>query len=218
MKKTILATILGIFCFAGAANAQYRPTFILQGGYQGSNLSNMEDSKVKSGFRVGLAADFVMFGSDVMELSLQPGVNFASKGFETSVDNVNMTLNYIDVPILLNMRFGVSDTFGAFVNVGPYLGFGINGEAKLGGLSINNVFKSDDDGIIGSALKANRFDAGLQVGAGLEFSRFLIGAGYQMGLTNVFGDNDKKAVEANLEDSSKGNRNNSFFVSVGYRF
>lgn len=50
------------------------------------------------------------------------------------------------------------------------------------------------------------FDAGLGLGVGAEFSRFLVDVGWDMGLVNI-------------SNSSSGNvKNQNAYLSVGYKF
>lgn len=214
MKKTFLAAFVGLFCLT--ATAQYRPTFIIQAGYQGANVSG--NSAIKTdmhhGFRVGAAADFSVYTDDMVEMSIQPGVNFVTKGFAKNTENgkFSTTLNYIEVPVLVNARFAAGDNLNAFVNAGPYFAYGIGGKVSgeafgiKGEIKDANPFKKTKLGDKEYSA-ANAFDAGLQIGAGIEYSRFLVGVGAQYGLTKVFNNA--------LDDKSK---NVGFFVSAGYRF
>ena len=211
MKK-ILTLAFALFCIT--AVAQNRPTFIIQGGYQGANFTNAEDTKLAHGVRVGAAVDYAFVTSDTYDLSLQAGLNYSMKGaqgtfkaFGSSLD-VEFTLHYLDLPVLLNSRFKLSDTFNAFVNVGPYFAYGLSGKvtAKDGSgdktTSGINLFKEKD----GNESFLYPFDFGVQIGAGVEVSRIMFGVGTQYGLTKVVRD-DKEKV-----------KNISFYASVGYRF
>ena len=224
MKKTILAAVLGLFCLG--ASAQLRPSFIIQGGYQGANMSikgsnSTEKGKLLSGFRVGVAADFDVYASEGLGLSIQPGINFSTKGSsmketaklgkaEGSISG-KRALYYIDVPVLANLKFGASDLLGVYVNAGPYFGYGVGGKqtsevkGNVGDNEIINNKNTNNDNPFGDkGLKA--FDWGVQVGAGVEYNRFLIGVGTQFGIQNI--SNKDKEIKTNT----------SFFATVGYRF
>ncbi|MDO4771652.1 hypothetical protein [Porphyromonas sp.] len=70
-----------------------------------------------------------------------------------------------------------------------------------------NLFK---DGMgEGSGKMFNPFDFGVQVGAGVEFSRIMIVVGTQYGLRKLFATDDSDASKV---------KNISFYASVGYRF
>lgn len=216
MKKKILLALAAAFVAIGAS-AQYRPSFIVSAGYQGANLITSDKdagNKIKSGFRVGVAADFNVYNFGSGALSIQPGLYYSTKGakYEGSFLGVKGTgttnLGYIEIPVLANLSFGMSDGFGVFVNAGPYMGFGVNSSASsevtsgdkeiVDSSSSKNLFKGD------KGLKS--FDAGIQVGAGVEYRRVQLGVGTQFGL-----------VDMDRSDNFSL-KNQTFFVTLGYRF
>lgn len=214
MKKIILAAFASAV-FAIGAMAQYRPSVIVSAGYQGANISGFENSKIASGARAGVAVDFGLLNSGAMELSLQPGLNFSMKGLSFGdKEKVKNSLYYIDLPILANLRFGVTDDLNAFVNAGPYLAYGIGGSAKVGeNKDKTNPFKETT--IAGKSIRAyNPFDWGLQVGAGLEYQRVMLSVGAQFGMYDVT-HNYKLPVVGEVGGT---NKNSAFFVTAGYRF
>ena len=214
MKKIILAAFASAV-FAIGAMAQYRPSVIVSAGYQGANISGVKDSKIASGARAGVALDFGVLNTGSMELSLQPGFNFSMKGLSFGdKEKVKNSLYYIDLPILANLRFGVTDDLNAFVNAGPYLAYGIGGSAKVGeNKDKTNPFKETT--IAGKSIRAyNPFDWGLQVGAGLEYQRVMLSVGAQFGMYDVT-HNYKLPVVGEVGGT---NKNSAFFVTAGYRF
>ena len=214
MKKIILAAFASAV-FAIGAMAQYRPSVIVSAGYQGANISGVKDSKIASGARAGVALDFGLLNTGAMELSLQPGLNFSMKGLSFGdKEKVKNSLYYIDLPILANLRFGVTDDLNAFVNAGPYLAYGIGGSAKVGeNKDKTNPFKETT--IAGKSIRAyNPFDWGLQVGAGLEYQRVMLSVGAQFGMYDVTHNNDLPIIG----EVGPTNKNSAFFVTAGYRF
>ena len=223
MKKIFLATILSLF--AVAAMAQVRPTFIISGGYQGANLSlndKSDSNKMRSGFRAGVAADIVVYDLGTGELSIQPGLNYSIKGAQRTAKlgdiraTYKVNLGYIDLPILANLRFGVTPDMNVFVNAGPYLAYGIsaNSSASSNNKTVDKVVEgfTDTFDYYKDAFKKDGglkpFDAGLQVGAGAEYKRVMLSVGAQLGLNNMI----KKPV------GNEKMTNTSFFATVGYRF
>lgn len=216
MKK-ILTIAFALFCMT--AVAQNRPTFIVQGGYQGSNFTDVKNSKLGHGFRIGAAIDYAFVTSDTYDLSVQLGANYSMKGAGKSYFTIGSksaetktTLQYVDVPILLNSRFKLSDSFNAFVNFGPYLAYGLSAKEShsenIFGIELkpnSNLFKTGRGGSGDPIFKS--FDYGVQVGAGVEMNKVMIGVGTQYGLTSIY-KNDKDGK----------NKNISFYASVGYRF
>lgn len=217
MKKIILSTILSLFAIA--AMAQVRPTFIVSAGYQGANMNvndKENDNKMKSGFRVGATADFPVYNFGTGELSVQAGLYYSTKGVKR--ENYAINLGYVDLPILANVRFGVTPDFNVFLNGGGYLAYGVHssatvkktGDDLIDGISAglakfyDNAFKKD--GIY------QPFDAGIQVGAGAEYKRIQLSVGGQFGLVNLVNTNNKAMVH------TPKTTNNTMFVTLGYRF
>lgn len=197
-----------------AAVAQNRPTFIIQGGYQGANITKSEGLEMVHGFRVGAAVDYAFVTSDTYELSLQTGLNYSMKGAWGKDplpphNKIIFRLHYLDLPVLINSRFKLSDSFNAFVNVGPYVAYGLSGKvtAKAAESSEKktleeNVFKGSN----GEKSGFYPFDFGAQVGAGVEVNRIMFGIGTQYGLAKL------------VRDDERNPKNISFYVSLGYRF
>lgn len=218
MKKIILAAIASTV-FAIGAMAQYRPSVIVSAGYQGANISGFNDSKIASGARAGVALDFGVLNTGGMELSVQPGLNFSMKGFSYGEkESYKNSLYYVDLPILANLRFGVTDGLNAFVNAGPYLAYGVGGSAKYDDKTEKtNPFKETT--IAGKSFRAfNPFDWGLQVGAGLEYQRVMLSVGAQFGLYDVTQNHTFDFPIFGQKTFGETNKNSAFFVTAGYRF
>lgn len=215
MKKIFFAALMSAI-FAVGAMAQYRPSIIVSAGYQGANISGVKDSKIASGARAGVALDFGVYNNGAMELSVQPGLNFSMKGaaYKEGDFKAQNSLYYIDLPILANLRFDAGNGLNAFVNAGPYLAYGLGGHRKVGDKKEStNPFKKTKLG--NTELSVYRpFDWGLQVGAGLEYSRVMLGVGSQIGLYDITTNYDLPVVGK----AGDVNKNTSFFVTLGYRF
>ena len=81
------------------------------------------------------------------------------------------------------------------VKAGPYFAYGVDGKFKVGDQEID-LYK--DTG-------AKRFDVGADVGVDFEYHRFVFGAEYEIGFSNMSsGDNTIK--------------NMAFYLTVGYKF
>lgn len=251
MKKIFMAA-LAAATLSVSANAQDL-SFIIQGGYQGAKLTSFDAQELASGFRIGAALDWRFLDLGVTELSLQPGVNFSQKGTnligtvrngQSIIDLVNspsldnainaaLKMNYVDIPVLLNARFAIPVVGSVFVQAGPYVAFGIGSSTKITtgdktvDSALDNITKILDQNQGHDAFKSklmDKIDYGLQFGAGLEFSRILIGAGYQLGLKNVVNKDasvseNADVIGAAMKNAFKdGTKNSSFYVTIGYRF
>lgn len=222
MRKLLLAAAAALVTLG--AYAQYRPTFIVSAGYQGATLKSetLKDSKIASGARAGIDADFSLYDAEYMNISLRPGVHFSMKGAKYQLINADFGklgkadvavtdhLYYVDVPVLANFGFNAGE-FGVFLNAGPYLGFGVassrtttsNTESIITDPKKTTDSKSTD--LFGEN-GYNRFDWGAQLGAGIEYRNVLLGVGTQFGIGNL-----SKVKDVTI-------RNSDFFVTLGYRF
>lgn len=225
LGKTILGALLGVFALGATANAQIG--FIVRGGYQAANIINAaKDSKMAHGARAGVAADITIYDGGMSRISIQPGVDFAMKGYKPVADSkgkdgITTSLYYVDIPVLANFGFDLGNDLGVFVNAGPYLGVGVGGKTSVkgGNASLNlNGNPFDKDGFF------NRLDWGAQVGAGVEYNHFQIGVGTQFGIGKIDKESNLKKIGKEIAEAlkiqadSKPWRNSNFFVTVGYRF
>jgi hypothetical protein len=186
-------------------------------GKTSSDISNL------SGLNAGAFADF-----EVGKLSLQPGLYFTQKGFNSKTSIIvpvplggtpgsfNATgrarLNYLQLPV--NVLYNIAVKPGKiFLGGGPYYGYALSGNVKGSTISVypgqgnftdnqnNNIVFGGDNGYKRSDFGANAL-AGIQLKNGLLFS-----VNYEYGLTNVY-----KSPNANTI------KNRVLGFSVGYQF
>ncbi|WP_330747009.1 porin family protein [Chryseobacterium sp. CP-77] len=193
MKKVLLTTtfLLG-FLSLSAQQTKEKNTggiqLIPKAGISVYNqaIKGVSGEKSKVGFQAGLA---VNIPTGAGNFSVQPEVNFVSKGtkFKNSFANQSFNFNYIEVPVLAKYAFGP-----VYVNAGPSVGF-LMGK--------NNAVKA----VYG---KTKSIDFGVQMGAGVAIpagpGNFIVDARYNLGLTNI---SDVKGTDI---------KNRGFAVSLGY--
>lgn len=141
MNKKIYAIILAVI-FTASAQAQF--SFGVRGGF---NLTNMNesgggispDTKMKSGFQVGVVGDYAVSES----FSIQPGLLFTTQGcswdlemFGTKVET-SINLNYLQVPVNAQYKLDLGNA-KLFLQAGPYVGCALSGKviAKADGLKM----------------------------------------------------------------------------------
>lgn len=126
-----------------------------------------------TGFNIGpmmeVMAPVMGIGFDAALLYSQRGIGLKS---EDDLKN-----DYIDVPVNLKWKFGLPLVKG-YLAAGPYIGF------RVGGDKFWDIPES-----IGDQLKAKSFNAGVNLGAGVELVRHLqVGFNYTLGLTDDYVD------------------------------
>lgn len=204
--------ILGLFACFIISGIQAQPVFGVKAGLNIANvrLSGplIQNPSSLVTFRVGGMVDIPMGEA----FSIQPGLFINSKGFEYSdnIEVVSYNPIYFDIPILLLGKFDAGGV-RAFAGLGPYVGFGFAGKAKLqsGGFSQNfniqfgNTYLSDFKSV----------DFGLQFSGGVEFEGgIVLGISYDFGLVNVI------PVDNSAGQNGATAQHRVLLFSVGYFF
>lgn len=180
--------------------------FIIKGGLNLANISVTPNGRVDKGntfksFQVGIGYD-IPFSDG---FSLQPGLLYTGKGAKTQFGKegdafyYKATSNpmYLELPVNFVGKIALTQTSSFFIGAGPYAAMGITGKNKVDSytLGIHKYSSSDiafskDDPTTAQEEnygygKIKRFDYGLNALAGLEFTRFTLGANYGYGLVNI---------------------------------
>ena len=158
-------------------------------------LTKELDTEFKPGARIGVGMEYQF--NDM--ISLQPSLFFSQKGAKYSsgfdgniIDadaDVKINQLYLELPVNVQFRFNIADNTNLVIATGPYLACGVGGKAKfdgdasVGGIHINGDDKIDTFGDDG--LDYNRFDAGWNIGLGVEFGKILVGLDTQLGFCKV---------------------------------
>ncbi|HET6769127.1 MAG TPA: porin family protein [Chitinophagaceae bacterium] len=200
-------------------------SFGLRAGINFQNINGKDDNgdKLKNdlliGFNVGVNAE-IPVGIDFY---FQPGLLYSLKGAKSEDDilgqsfNTTLKISYLEIP--LNFLYKpVLGTGRLLLGFGPYVAFGVGGEATYdgGGSSLTEKVKfkktvssSDPNDVV----YIRPMDAGANLLAGYEFSnRFSFQLNTQLGLVKI---NPEYEGVSNDESSAK---NTGFGISLGYRF
>jgi hypothetical protein len=169
MKKNILN--LGCLCLLavagflmGVRTAQADPVLGLKLGLEGGiDLANLNGQNVNDavGSRLGFAGGAFADIPFTPTLAIQPEVLYEQKGGK--YNGTAYQLDYVEVPILLNIGFGIP-----LINPSLLIGPTFNSNAANSGLS--NI---------------NSNEMGLILGAQANLFQFLFSGRYEIGLTNV---------------------------------
>lgn len=193
MKKVILVAILSM-----ASVTMFSQTFGVKGGLNLSNWvgSDADNTKMQVGFHIGGLMELPLSGN----VYLQPELLLTQKGCKS--EGASYRPLYIEVPVNLMLKADVG-TGKLTIGAGPYVAMGIAGKASEDGISID-LFKKID---VLDAAMLKRFDAGLGVNVGYEFSNgFLANLGTSFGLINIPDDGDASI------------KNSVVSLSIGYKF
>ena len=207
MKKTIQISFLLLLVTTGLfAQKEFRESdhesFFRIGGKAGININKIQGQSYKSGFNYNyLLGGFMQFNFG--RLGIQPEVNFVQSSSEFSHDATdvyddlfrggsqkNAKLDYLKVPILLNINIGESKHFK--LQIGPQYGNVL--KETVDSLKANgNIFKNSDFSMVG--------------GLWIQLPFINIGGRYELGLTNI-----------NDIDNKQKWKSQAFTIFAGFTF
>lgn len=209
MRKVVVGLVM-VFLFLNAVNAQGRRAkveshFIVKAGLNFSNVTVTDDGRIDkanalTAFHIGLFADLPL----AKFLSFQGGLMYSGKGAKTELgkpgDNVYVkatsTPKYIEMPINLVAKLPLGFT-KIVLGAGPYGAIGIGGSNNVELQSPGNptVYSNKEIVFDGDSFtnpspygfgNLKRFDYGMNILGGLEFSRFTANINYGIGFTNIY--------------------------------
>ncbi len=129
---------------------------------------------------------------DILDRQNQPVIN----GVTGMAEKYSRTINYVQVPIFAHLAWGKENKgLSFFVNLGPQFGFYLGENTKTNFYITECNITDRVSTIVAQDTMAveNKFDYGIAVGAGLEYSlphvgHFLLETRYYYGLGNIYGD------------------------------
>lgn len=184
LLSLFIALILSAGTVASAKGVQYE-------GVLGMNIADLDASPFSSrvGFHIGVRGTYA-FQRQSKGAYVNGAALLSLKGAETH--DVTFSPFYLEIPIHIGYKHPIASNVAIFGEFGPYFGIGLFGQADG-----HNVF-SDEVGF-------ERFDAGLGLRVGFEFSRkFNAAIGYDFGLTDAM--------------KHRSAKNTNVTISVGYKF
>ena len=202
-KRTILglaglvATLALLAPDEAAAQRPFRVGVI--GGVNMSNFSgdDADDTGSKIGFDVGGLVQIPMGEM----ITIQPEVHYSQRGaeFDAGDEEVEVSLDYIHVPVLLRAGVPLAEGFDFDFEVGPSFGF-------LMSCDFDGEDCKDD---------TRSLDMGIIAGGGFSWAMgagdLLVDIRYDLGLTNTSDPEDEDAEELDL-------KNTNLQFLIGYAF
>lgn len=149
-------------------------------GFTGDDAELLRASNDQVGFNVGIFMEY----TSSSKLYFLTGLDFTTKGDD------EYSSTYLQLPIHIGYKIGLTDNLNLGYHLGPYLAYGIGGELP------NN----DEN-----------FDFGLGLGMDLDISKFRIGLGYDWGLKTAQYSNYNGLTELEY-------KNRNFSINIGYTF
>lgn len=174
MKNVLKFKIIGLSIFSmflfSSLQAQSETRVGIRGGVLFSNQDFKNggldiNSKAKLGLDLALVADFPV--GEVLNIS--PELHWLQKGSkieDIQGNDLTYTLNYIEIPVLLKLKFGGTDV-GFSVFGGPSFGYLLDGNDNI---TLNDYKK---------------IEIGLHAGAAVALGPLVIDLRYLFGVSNI---------------------------------
>jgi hypothetical protein len=231
MKKLITLLIL---C-AAVTGSHAQLSVGVRTGLAVSDLSHANESSVKTGYKLGVALEYMFSPS----WGIQSGVYATEAGISNSYgyapvvhvpENYSGTValklspRYFEIPLSAVYKYPVDNSVSIGISAGGYVAYGYagGGSMRLEGLESTlgtNVFK--DNKMNGAYLEnyilgaANNIDCGLAGGLLLDVYHFNVSANFNLGLINVY---DCFPIMPDSYKNFNNVRNRIFWIGLGYNF
>ena len=188
-------------------DSYHRPhaTDIYYGLRVGFNVSNvrsddpyLDGGSAKAGVNLGFVAGFQLVPQS--PVYVETGLLYSEKGGKGNCGGRSFTygLNYLEVPLVMKVMMPLDPQTTVQPFLGVYASAGVGGKIK--DFNQRQAYSTfDDEGF-------ERFDAGLRLGCGLQYSNLYAEIGYDLGLSNVSHDYFDTA------------QTGAFFATVGVNF
>lgn len=206
MKKFMFAAIaiVAMCAFVAPANAE-KMMFGVKAGLNMANLTgdDVEDNSMKMG-----AVGGVFMSYDLTEIfAIQPELLFTMKGttFGEGSDEVNLKLNYFEIPLLLKVNLPTEGKIKPMLYAGPALGILMS--AKAEDEDVKDEAKSMDIGVLAGAGVGYKLEKGM---IGVEFR-------YEVGMSTIYDLDDATLEDWGLTDQPDA-KNTNMSILVGYGF
>lgn len=198
MKTRNFIAICCMLMITTSASAQKEAgefSFIPRIGMTLANMSGMdffydnENNEAKSKTKVGVTAGIDVEYQALPALGISLGAHYSLQGcrFSKEFKDFNTNIHYLNFPLMANLYVGSGFAFRAGVQMG----------VKLDEETTNDVFGKED--------LFKSVDVSIPFGVSYEYKKFILGARYNLGITNISKFKEWK------------NKNEVFVIDLGFR-
>ncbi len=216
-SKTLLTIAAFILTLHATAQVGERRSDFAIGAGAGWTLNQVSFNPTikqtyKTGPTIGFSARYICEKYFTAICGVQMEVNYTQAGWKEVIEDGSLNeyqrnLNYIQVPLLMQMGWGREKRGAKFIfEAGPQFGYCLSTSEKRGGSGawdtsnrpggVTHQYDNDID---------NKFDYGITAGVGMELStgigHFLLHGRYYFGLADFY-DNSKKGYFSRSANSS----------------
>ncbi len=216
MKKFLVAIMAVLF--AAPSFAQYSSggfslseSSVYYGIRLGMNIATLTGDATDAGSKVGLnfGGTIGLRLSDTTPLFLESGLYYTGCGAKK--DKNSVSLNYLELPLLIKYGVKATEDIAILPFVGPYFaraGWGKTKQYTMEGETVSK--KVEKVGTFDEKKAAtgglNRLNMGFKLGCAAEYNKLYVEIGYQIGVSNI------------AKDDNKTIHSNAFFANFGVNF
>jgi hypothetical protein len=195
-----------VAAFAMPVPGSAQVAFGVSGGLSLASLTGDdvdEDLDGRTGFNVGAFAELPL--ADI--IWLVPGLYYVQKGATSDGPVEDISIDYLELPLLLRVGVSERDPVGINLFLGPTFALQLTCDFE-----VNNVTRECEEEAASDFDITRKFDVGLAVGAGLSFSvsptlSLLANALWDLGLMSI----DDSAAQQDI-------KNEAILLNVGFVF
>lgn len=202
MKKLLVSFFALFVCLTTSAQEAGKMRFGVTAGMNisSANLERSHSSKI--GFQAGIIGEYNFTENIFINATARYSMR-GVKNVDVNVGKLEWNPGYIEIPIHFGYRWAFTETFKVFAEAGPYAAYAISGKIKANDGSDVGLFSDEAAIVLGG--KYNKFEAGVGVNIGIEFSGIQLKAGYDAALTK-------------MADMSNSAKNNNISICLAYLF
>ena len=210
MKKILFFVVAIIFVNNVFAQDLQKNIFGIRAGVNFSKIDfGFGALENKISFNAGFSYEHLL--KKDIPLYLETGLHYSNKGYQTKEEDrekETLSLNYLQIPLMLNYKFKVGKSYTIYPSAGVYYAYAISGNHQEIYCYDNcdEIYKYDAfDDEYGADVK--RSDLGYRVGASAVWKKTVLSVGYEKSLINIGKDTDGLKV-----------KNSNIFISLGLNF
>lgn len=220
MKKVLFFVAAVMLLGSASAQGLQKNIFGVRAGANISNLSiNFDEMNMdfKPSFNAGVSYERLLLSST--PLYLETGLYYTNKGakqgaWEDEDGLYQFSLNYLEVPVMVNYKFHLGNNFALYPSAGLYYAFGVGGSEQ------EKYKEIDEEGtyieiskynVFGADRMLKRSDFGYRVSVSAMWKNIVLTAGYEGSILNTWQDSGDENLSLKM-------RNSNIFISLGYNF
>lgn len=200
-RRTVISRLSAVAGLVIAATPLVAQTGVTIGPIIGVNFAKVGGADTEEGWgsRVGIVAGGFATFQVSRSFAIHPQLLYASKGIGDTDEEDELVFNYLQVPVLAQLRFPGPSSVTPYIIAGPSVAFEVSCRVKVA---------TGSDDCASADIEVEDTDVSLIVGAGIEVGSLTMALRYDYGI---------KSLDAGPSPSEVYNRVLTLTVGYGFR-